>query len=286
MQFIQDLCLKSLFINSILIGPHHKPFHFTWEDLAHHSSFSPEYNVEDARVLLQLSLMITDSVAFDIPLNVPGWLQDYDMKYDACPVSMISEGIPNSGYNAPTTVCRALYNEATNVLLLVFVGTSNYCMGILDMKYQHEEYAGIANYVCGLRGHKGIHQLYMAIRDKLLAVLKEYLPRNPQIVITGHSLGGGLSQIAALDLAGYDPIHYSYAAPMIFNEQGYKTFTRFVKSSYRIANLSDLVTLAPLPVMPNKDAFWHVGRLIYFQRNMGNYMENHGLAYAQEFGLV
>jgi hypothetical protein len=294
MQVIQDLFLKSVFSYVILAPPHHNPFKFTWDNLSDRLSsyqpqfdrFSPEYNVEDASILLQLSLMVSDSVAFELPFNPPSWLQDSDLKYDCCPLSLFSEGMPSSKYNEPTTMCHVLYNEANNLLFIVFVGTSNYCMGLLDLAHEQVEYEGIANYVPGLRGHKGIYRMYMSIRDKLLATVAQYLPRQPKIVITGHSLGGGLSQMAALDLAAFSPIHYGYASPMIFNEEGYDTFTHFVKSSYRIANLSDLVVLAPYPIMPNGDAFWHVGKLVYFQRNFGSYMQNHTLAYAQEFGLV
>lgn len=69
---------------------------------------------------------------------------------------------------------------------------------------------------------------------------------------------------------------------MIFNEHGYNLFTKSVKYSYSVANISDLVVLSP----PNKDAFFHVGKLIHFQRNLGEYPLNHGLAYAQEYNLI
>ena len=120
----------------------------------------------------------------------------------------------------------------------------------------------------------------------MVEIIKSYLSNKPQVIISGHSLGGAISQVCALDLAYYNPIHYSFAAPMVFNQQGYSVFTKLVKYSYRIANISDLVVLSPLPVMPNKDAFFHVGKLIHFQRNLGEYSLNHALAYVQEYNLV
>lgn len=287
MQYVQELCLTSLLVNSILVGPHHEAFHFTWERLAQHKpTFDPNYNVEDAQLALQLSFMITDSHAYSRPLSIPEWLQSTELKYDSCPLQLISKGIPNSPYNDPAVVGQILYNPAHNVVFIVFVGTSNSCMGALDLAYSQVEYTNLTNYVPGLGGHRGVYAVYNSIRDKLLMALAPYLSRNPTILITGHSLGGALSQVCALDLAVYNPIHYSFAAPMVFNGVGYEIYTRFVEHSYRVANISDLVTISPLPIMPNKDIFYHVGKLVYFQRNLGTYAQNHTIAYAREFNLV
>ena len=287
MQFIQEACLTNLLFGSILMGPHHKPFGFTWDRLANHKpSFDTHYNYEDTQLLLEMSFICTDSHAYGLPFNVPNWLTNHELKYDVCPVELISKGIPESGYNDPAPVVNVFYAEGSNLLFVVFVGTSNICMGALDAAYHQTELVGINHYIPGMKGHRGVYAIYNSIRDKLIRTLTPYLPRNPQIIITGHSLGGGVSQICALDLSEYDPIHYSFAAPMIFNGLGYEAFNRTVKYSYRIANGSDLITLAPLPVMPNKDVFYHVGQLVYFQRNFGDYPQNHTLAYVQEYGLV
>lgn len=287
MQFIQDACLNSLFISAVLTPPYHKPYRFNWDRIRQHSStFNPAYNYEDAQLALQLSFIVTDSTAFGLPMNIPNWLQSIELKYDTCPLELISKGIANSGYNEPAPVAFIFYNSVSNVLFIVFVGTINVCLGALDMKYAQVEYDIVTNYVPGLCGHGGIYAVYKSIRNKLVTAVAPFLERNPQIIITGHSLGGGLSQICALELAAYNPIHYSFAAPMIFNNVGYDIFTRAVKHSYRVANASDLVTIAPLPVMPNKDAFFHVGELIYFQRNFGSYEKNHTQAYVEEYNLV
>jgi len=287
MQFIQDLCLTNLLVNAILVGPHHDPFMFTWDSIIDNNrEFDTTYNIEDAKRLLQLSFMITDSQAYNIPLNVPSLFENVELLYDNCPISLVSKGLAKSSYNDPSVVANILYNNDTNTLYIIFVGTTNACMGALDVAYTQVELTDLTNYIPGLRGHKGVYLSYISIRDKLLNVLEKYLVYNPTIVITGHSLGGALSQLCALDLAVYEPIHYSFAAPMIYNKIGYEVFNRYMKYSYRIGNISDIVTFAPLPIMPNKDIFYHVGESITFQRNLGEYPLNHTVAYTQEFSLV
>ncbi|MEO6067393.1 MAG: lipase family protein [Gemmatimonadales bacterium] len=287
MQYIKELCLTNLALGSIFMGPHHTPFGFTWDRIGQHGIIlNSEYNYEDAQIALQLSFIATDSAAFGLPMNIPDWLQHTEIKYDACPINLISKGIPNSEYNKPAPIAHILYNPGGNILFIVFVGTVNICLAGVDLKYAQVEYANITNYSEGVRGHGGIYSTYMSIRNKLITALIPYLERNPQILITGHSLGGGLSQICALDLSEYGPIHYSFAAPMVFNNLGCEVFNKVVTNSYRVANLSDLVTMAPLPIMPNKDAFVHVGKLVHFQRNYGNYEKNHSRAYVEEYNLI
>lgn len=287
MQFVQDLCLTNLLTSAIFTGSHHSPFHFTWDRIGQHGAiFNSQYNHDDARILLQLSFMITDSVAYGVPLNVPSWLEGTEIKYDVCPVELISKGIGNSKYNDPSTVAQLLYSPGANIIFIIFVGTSNMCMAALDLAYHQTDYNGIANYIPGLKGHKGVYSMYMSIRDKLHTALAQYLHDEPQIIITGHSLGGALSHLCALDLAEYNPLHYSFASPLIFNEVGYRQYTELVKNSYRVANMSDLVVSSPLPIMPNKEVFWHVGELISFQHNSGVYSYNHTQAYAKQYQLI
>lgn len=287
MQYVQEACLINLVTNAIFTHFNHRLFEFTWDRIGHHKPlFDINYNYEDAQTLLQLSLMVTESNYLDKDLQIPSWLHDVRLLYNECPLSLISQLSQKSQINQSALLGHILYSEAANILFIIFTGTVNRCMAGLDLAYGQNELEGITNYTPGLKGHRGIYLAYKSIRQQLVDVVKSYLPRNPQILISGHSLGGGLSQICALDLAYYNPIHYSFAAPMIFNEHGYNVFSTLVKYSYRIANLSDLVVLSPLPIMPNKDSFFHVGKLIHFQRNLGEYPLNHGLAYAQEYNLM
>ena len=300
MQFIQNACLTNLIVSSILTGSNYKPISFSWDLINQHRfRFNKDYNYNDARILLQLSLMVTDSNFTDAQLDIPSWLQDNVLAYNVCPlftssgkVSNPLSSITSNYHSSPRSkmdserIGHILYDKDDNVLVIVFTGTSNACLAGLDLEYGQTELDSITNYIEGIRGHQGIFSAYKSIRPQLTKVIRDYLPKNPQIVITGHSLGGALSHLCALDLAFYNPIQYSFASPLIFNPLGSLVYDKYVKYSYRIANLVDLVTLSPLPIMPNKDLFCHVGKLVHFQRHLGEYPKNHSLAYAQEYSLT
>jgi len=286
MEIIQNICLANVLSNTILGSYYSKPYEFDWSVIGKHDSlFGPDYNYEDARILLQLSLMVTNANFRKVPLISPDWLLNIPLIYPECPIELISKGLSNSPLNKPSILGHVLYSERTNILFIVFTGTSNACMVGIDIQYVQVELTNILNYTKGLKGHRGIYTGYMNIRSQLTDIIKRYLPKNPKIVITGHSLGGALSGLCALDLAYYNPIHYSFATPMIFNQVGCEVFNRLVNNSYRISNMSDLVTIMPLPIMPNGNCFCHVGKSFSFQTNMGNYPNNHALAYVLQYNI-
>jgi Lipase (class 3) len=80
------------------------------------------------------------------------------------------------------------------------------------------------------------------------------LPFNPapsSVTICGHSLGGALATLLALDVAANtsfkDPTIYTYASPRTGDPAFAGTFDQVVKNSFRIANRLDLVPKLPLP---------------------------------------
>lgn len=283
METLQEGCLLGLLVTSFFMSESEPPFNFDWDELGKHvSSFGPEYNFNDAKFLLQLSLMISNANMHTLSLNTPSWLTNHNIMYDTCPVPLLTANDPNN----KAMLANVFYNERANIIFIVFTGTYNSCLIGVDMEHAQNEIPNLLTYSSGMKAHRGIYAAYQSIRPKLLGIVKHYIDtRKASIIITGHSLGGALSQLCALDLAYYSPLHYSFGSPLIFNPSAAQVFNKFVTKSYRIANLSDLITLSPLPVMPNKDAFCHVGKLIHFQRNLGDYIANHSRAYAQEFQL-
>lgn len=287
MNILQTLALNSILVTSILTNQV-VPVEFDWNIINNHGlKFKDHYNYDDSRALLQLSLMVTNANFSEKPLDAPPTLfQSIAIDYDNCPIERVATRASNSAMNAPANMAYILYNESANVLCIIFTGTSNTCLGILDLQNSQSEIPNMLNFHPGMKAHHGIYTAYQSIRTKLLKTVKSFIEtKNPKIIICGHSLGGALSQLCALDLAYYDPLHYSFASPLIFNPLAVQVFDKFVKHSYRVANMSDLVVLSPLPVMPNGDVFSHVGRLIHFQRNHGNYYLNHTLSYVEEYNI-
>jgi hypothetical protein len=282
----EDISLMNILINGILMGYENKTILFDWSMIGRHSTiFSDKYNTDDAKALLQLSMAVTNTNFAGIPLNAPDWLQDIPIMYNVCPLRIISEGIPDSTINRSAILAHVLYSSRANIVFVVFTGTINACMAGLDLDYSQTEFTNILNYQDGMKGHRGIYTAYQSIRHDLIKTIMPYINNQAQLIITGHSLGAGLSNLCAFDLASYNPLHYSFASPLIFNPLGAEIFNKLVPKSYRIANLSDLVALSPLPIMPNGDAFCHVGTAILFQRNTGQYIDNHCMAYITEFDI-
>jgi Lipase (class 3) len=71
------------------------------------------------------------------------------------------------------------------------------------------------------------------------------------LTICGHSLGGALVTLLALDVAANtkftNPTVYSYASPRTGDPSFASTYNQVVKNSIRIANRLDIVPMLPLP---------------------------------------
>ncbi len=72
------------------------------------------------------------------------------------------------------------------------------------------------------------------------------------VTICGHSLGGALATLLALDVAANtaftDPAVYTYGSPRTGDSLFASTYDQVVKNSSRIANRLDIVTALPPPV--------------------------------------
>jgi hypothetical protein len=73
------------------------------------------------------------------------------------------------------------------------------------------------------------------------------------LTICGHSLGGALVTLLALDVAANttfkNPTVYSYASPRTGDPSFADTYNQVIKNSFRIANRVDIVPMLPLPPM-------------------------------------
>jgi predicted lipase len=84
-----------------------------------------------------------------------------------------------------------------------------------------------------------------------LATLKYPRPVN-SLTICGHSLGGALATLLALDVAANttftNPAVYTYGSPRTGDSLFASTFDQVVKNSWRVANRLDIVPTLPPPV--------------------------------------
>ncbi|MDH6669798.1 triacylglycerol lipase [Paenibacillus sp. LBL] len=96
--------------------------------------------------------------------------------------------------------------------------------------------------------HRGFTNIYASTRGQIMSALNR-LPHDKTLYITGHSLGGALATLCAVDIAANTdhttPYVFTYGSPRVGDPDFAMAYTKYVRSSFRIANLFDVVTHAP-----------------------------------------
>ena len=123
--------------------------------------------------------------------------------------------------------------------------------------------------------HRGFQQQYASIRDELRKTVSEYIDEldPPEILITGHSLGGALADICAIDFA-LNEIKNSknfdfskklkvinFGAPKVGDKNLEKMFNRNI-NGLRLINGTDYVPQMPKLIPTFIHGFRHCGKQI------------------------
>ena len=133
-----------------------------------------------------------------------------------------------------------------------------------------------------------VHQGYLKIvreqiNSALIKAVKQLDPNIP-CYITGHSLGGAVATLSAIEIALLVPKIreqiqlYTYAAPRIGDRNFAQAHSQLIPNSYRIANLSDSVPLVPPIKIQNRFTtanYAHVGQKWTFTAQFGDVLLNH-----------
>jgi len=192
------------------------------------------------------------------------------------------------------------YSTTLNIAVVVCTATYNTPLALLDLQYV-QAIPKITNYTEGMKVHGGFWSFYSGVQLSLISLLEKYANAYTQVLLTGLSLGGALSTIAALDcyklqlksgIILENVIHYSFASPRLFNVIGSNRFTSTDLVSFRSHNGSDIIPIVPLPIMrisvfsSETQDFMHVGELEYFDDNIGSYYDNHITAYLNKYQVT
>ena len=118
--------------------------------------------------------------------------------------------------------------------------------------------------------HRGFHQCYASVHRPILKFLAQEATPGRHIRITGHSLGGALAFLAAMDIATSGlPFRslevFSTGAPLVGSQKWASYYNQQPIATWRIANERDLVTRIPPPIL----GFHHVGTPILFSSPEG-----------------
>lgn len=99
-----------------------------------------------------------------------------------------------------------------------------------------------------IKVHSGFLNQYLNLRNKIHQVILNNNNKYP-IYITGHSLGGALAQLCALDLKLNFNINLTVVtvgSPRVGNDKFVKKYNELIKLSYRLKNYGDPITYLPM----------------------------------------
>lgn len=143
-------------------------------------------------------------------------------------------------------------------VLLVFRGTES--NNIRD--WMTDARAGRVPSLAGGTVHQGFSQALDAVWSHIQTTLAKH-PGKP-LVITGHSLGGGLAVLAASRLPGVPLSLYTFGQPRVGNEEFAKACeSQFGDNYFRIVNDKDIVPRVP----PFTAGYRHFGQEIGIDSN-------------------
>ncbi|NEP79025.1 MAG: lipase family protein [Okeania sp. SIO3B3] len=140
--------------------------------------------------------------------------------------------------------------------------------------------------------HRGFYGVYIGIKDQAITILNEELPKAERLLITGHSLGSGISTLAVPDIitnTEYKPDqvsvkHYNFASPKVGNRDFAIAYNQNRVPTYRLVNSCDIVPDVPFSAV-GKLRYQHIGIPIYFTAQYGTLAGNHNLKHAYEYAL-
>lgn len=183
--------------------------------------------------------------------------------------------IKNTNTILRDTEMYVLYDNQNNSLILSFRGSEKISEEIRDWinNFTAIQFPFLTD-VTESNGlvHAGFYTAYSGIRKELIDfVLNKIRDYNiEKISITGHSLGGGLATISALDLTIHIPNIeievYTYGSPRVGNPEFSDYYNDIVPNSFRIVNENDLATFVP---PPNTAGLYyrHINTLVFLDAN-------------------
>jgi predicted lipase len=151
-----------------------------------------------------------------------------------------------------------------NTLILAFRGSEETGIAdwIRDLKFLPADFAYGEKGNTTIKVHHGFIEAYNSVREAMFKVAQE--TPHKQIICTGHSLGGALATLCALDVKYNLPAKvvstYTFGSPKVGNEAFAKFYDKYVPQTYRIVNGVDLVPTLP-PDIPLVVNYEHVGEL-------------------------
>lgn len=172
--------------------------------------------------------------------------------YQAVQKFRTGKNVLPSGYQLVTWLGGGLYPfigyvmESKNRIIIVFRGTEDLFDIISDFDFRQVTYPFVKE---AGKTHSGITSIYRKyIRSHLVSILQG-LSKRKKLYITGHSLGGALATLAALDIAVNTkfntPTVISFGSPRVGNSDFVLAFNQHISRSIRVVNINDFIPKFP-----------------------------------------
>ncbi len=150
-------------------------------------------------------------------------------------------------------------NDATQTMIVSFRGTETPEDWLKDLDTLAVPFGDIA--ASGMV-HQGFAAVYLTIRDSVIAGVDAAKAGATSMWVTGHSLGGAIAILSALDFAKnavppLAPQLYTFAGPRVGDNTFRDLFDATIPLCYRVVNRWDIV-----PQLPPPPIFIHAGQAV------------------------
>ena len=170
-------------------------------------------------------------------------------------------------------------NTNLNAIIVSFKGTDNLQSAIQDAKFWQTT-AQLNDLIESMPGeakvHFGFKESYVSLRDPIQSALDQVISKYPtsQIYFTGHSLGGAMTQLAAVDFvdrhsdAASRVSVYTFGQPRVGNLDfaNYVDTMSYTSRIFRVAKEGDIVPHVPPTFL---GYYHHLSQFEVLKKNKG-----------------
>ena len=151
-------------------------------------------------------------------------------------------------------------NTQTQTLVVSFRGTVSLADWLHNFDWLPAQYEPVPDYGTV---HKGFQAVYNIVRDSVFAQIRNADQKFTRLIVTGHSLGAALSELAAPDLLhngglAVVPEVQNFAGPRAGHHDFASIFDTQIDACFRVVNAWDIVPHLPPPLA----LFEHVGQAV------------------------
>lgn len=132
---------------------------------------------------------------------------------------------------------------------------------ITDLKFVLSAYPFVPAGAGAVKVHYGFIQAFSSVRDAILQMVRD--SKQHKVLTTGHSLGGALAVLAALDVRQNVPDKqvscYTFGSPKVGDPAFANYYNKLVPNTFRIVNDADVIPTIPPAGYAHVGQLYHLG---------------------------